>query len=218
MENAAARAKAGGASLDDAFGARHLPTVVEALHRVPSASFWIDHRGYTGKMFLREHLGAGVYETRNRRQLIANAGLTPRRASSASAPTGPKAPSDRLSSIRERAGRVASQRAAALVLPKLQGSDKQVRWAEEIRAKRIGEIKEAIKPGSPVLRTLTPAQARELPRYVSNFARRPAASYWIDRRNDSAADLIHKATTILSNEGNNRRLARRDAAKAAAGR
>lgn len=216
LENAAARAKAGGASHDDAFAARHLPTVVEALHRIPTASFWIDHRGYTGQTFLREHLGAGVYETRNRRQLIANAGLTPRRATSPA--TGPKAPSDRLSSIRERAGRVASQRAAALALPKLQGSDKQVRWAEEIRAKRIGEIKEAIKPGSPVLRTLSPAQARELPRYVSNFARRPAASYWIDRRNDSAADLIHKATTILSNEGNNRRLARRDAAKAAATR
>jgi hypothetical protein len=93
-------------------------------------------------------------------------------------------------------------------LPKLTGSEKQVSWAESIRAKKIAEGKEWIdmyrKEAQSAVRSgkRTQEQADKIvgfyERALTVFRKRTEASYFIDRRNRSTRDVLEKIMEKLT--------------------
>jgi hypothetical protein len=73
-------------------------------------------------------------------------------------------------------------------LPALTGSEKQITWAEQIRAKLMAELAEmeamAVKSNG------TEAQKQQLADAAATLRAKASAAYWIDSREQSARALI----------------------------
>lgn len=88
---------------------------------------------------------------------------------------------------RDAAAEQAAEQAAATGLPELAGSDKQIKWALQIRAEVIAEL-----DGYRAALDSAPDQAqRELAESIMDWiAGQTSASWWIDNRGKSARMMI----------------------------
>ncbi len=86
---------------------------------------------------------------------------------------------------REAANTAAAEANTEAGLPALQGSEKQVAWAESIRAKAIQQIEEVLAAIESHRSEISADQATELDRLQSDFRairQNACAAWWIDRR------------------------------------
>jgi hypothetical protein len=77
----------------------------------------------------------------------------------------------------------AAERSKLAGLPALQGSDKQIAWAQDIRATKLAEL--------PPIKLRHPETER-MQGYVEALKARSEAKFWIDNRNVGAVDLVRK--------------------------
>jgi len=99
---------------------------------------------------------------------------------------------------REREAAEAAEAARQAGLPELQGTSKQVAWAESIRAQKLRQVREtwerelAVLKGSPE----RIARARELYRLgLERLEAQAEARFWIDSRADDPIRLIRGQLT-----------------------
>lgn len=85
---------------------------------------------------------------------------------------------------------VASKQAEAKGLPALTGSEKQITWAEQIRAKQIDRIETFYDYYAP--KCTSPEVLKALDQAVAEFKSETSASKWIDGRDSDVADAIVK--------------------------
>jgi hypothetical protein len=90
----------------------------------------------------------------------------------------------------------ATESAQAQRLPALVGSDKQVAWATTIRAELLGKVAamrkefEAAGRKQNVTEDVMSAQMGQFDGLVAKLTAQTAASWWIDRRSNSAQSLL----------------------------
>lgn len=95
----------------------------------------------------------------------------------------------------------ATDRAAANGLPALSGSDKQVAWAERIRAERLAEITAEIDrrvSKAPSADVEAEARAHVAPVVASIMAHTEAA-WWIEQRAMTAIQMLRQADMARAN-------------------
>jgi len=94
----------------------------------------------------------------------------------------------------------ATESAQAQGLPTLTGSDKQVAWATTIRAELLGKVAtmrkefEAIGRKQNVTEDVMAAQMGQFDTLAGKVAAQTSASWWIDRRSNSAQALLKDAS------------------------
>lgn len=77
------------------------------------------------------------------------------------------------------------------VLPTLQGSDKQVAWALDIRAHRMQEITDTRKliEGNAAK---DPGNVERVLNIIRSIEQQTSAAWWIDHRNDTAQMMVRE--------------------------
>jgi hypothetical protein len=94
----------------------------------------------------------------------------------------------------------AAQSAQTQGVPALVGSDKQVAWATTIRAEQLGKVAamrkefEAIGRKQNVTEDVMAAQMGQFDGLVAKLTAQTSASWWIDRRSNSAQALLKEAS------------------------
>ena len=91
---------------------------------------------------------------------------------------------------REAADRAAAESAKENGWAELKGSEKQIAWAESIRAEKMAEMKKM-----PAANDQTKAIKEKI---VETMAGINEARWWIDSRNDAAAALVKKVWGIAN--------------------
>lgn len=90
-----------------------------------------------------------------------------------------------------------------ITLPALQGTEKQVAWAEQLRAQMMAALETYIAQARARVakgRTIHPDIADELDQIVARARRRIAASWWIDRRSDDPLMLASAVAALIRKE------------------
>lgn len=109
---------------------------------------------------------------------------------------------------RERERERAAEQAAALGLPGLEGSERQVAWALVIRMEAYGTLRDLadISTAERIAeeRGATDEQLAEIARWgraaVSVVAARTDAAWWIEHRTGAALDLLHELRALMRGE------------------
>ena len=91
-----------------------------------------------------------------------------------------------------------------MTLPKLQGTEKQIAWAEEIRDKRLAEADAVIAKMLAKTQSYSEQKQNEVKRQAAcvreMLASRDSAAYWIDTRDCWINDLMMRTDAQLAEQ------------------
>ncbi len=89
---------------------------------------------------------------------------------------------------REEQSRTAAQRNKEQGLPALTGSEKQIAWAESIRAEKQAELERLVEQAAKS--SPTPEQRQQFNDAIAAVLAETAASWWIDNRDRTARQIV----------------------------